>query len=199
MSNWYVKFGASGTGTGTSWTNAWATSTAIVWGSVAAGDTIWYAGSASIYATLTIGASGTSGNVIAIKRVRSTDAVPVAAAGWNSSFDSTVTINRVDWFGYSFVTLDGQIPNVGLVIANDNEAAKHGIDFSNQSSSDNTIVNLAIIGVALDQTTPNIGDVRCINLNFNGPDHGAPALHRPLHVARIPNADFHAKHAGHHD
>jgi hypothetical protein len=114
--NWYVRKGATGSNNGSNWTNAWNEMNQIRWTSVLPGDTIWLAG--GTYTTqLKPEKSGTSVNRIYVKRVRTTDTVPVAAAGWSSSFDSQVIINTdrgIAWESGtsqlgSYVTIDGRI------------------------------------------------------------------------------------------
>jgi len=94
MSNWYVKPGG-GTGAGTSWTTAWSIAGfSSHMGSIAPGDTVWFAGGNYGTVSFTISASGTSGNPITYKRVVASD--PIAgsvASDWNSSFDSTIVMN----------------------------------------------------------------------------------------------------------
>jgi hypothetical protein len=114
--DWYVLKSASGSNNGTDWTNAWNEMNQITWASVAAGDTIWLGG--GTYTTqLAIAKSGTDGSRIYIKRVRTTDAVPAAAAGWNAAFDAQVIINKDIGIKFpdsgsalgSYVTIDGRI------------------------------------------------------------------------------------------
>jgi len=112
--DWYVRKGATGSNNGTDWVNAWNEMNQINWNSVAAGDTIWLAG--GTYTTSLIpGKSGTSGSRIYVKKVLATDAVPAAAAGWNSSYDSQVVINTdqgIYWGSSttgSYVTIDGRV------------------------------------------------------------------------------------------
>ena len=73
--NWYVDKDATGSNSGTSWTNAWHGFDHVVWGAggVVAGDTLYISGgetSKTYVATknnmLTVGAAGTSGNFITI-------------------------------------------------------------------------------------------------------------------------------------
>jgi hypothetical protein len=120
--NYYVHVGATGSNNGSSWANAWNELNQINWSGIGAGDTIWLAG--GTYATtMNISASGSSGNPIYIRRVQATDSVPVAAAGWSSSFDSQVVVNvpvgsmtyGIGWaYGAgsgvgNYVTLDGRV------------------------------------------------------------------------------------------
>ncbi len=114
----YVRAGASGGArTGADWNNAWAGFSDIKWGDGAgrlgAGDTLWVAGG-TYTSPLVLGASGVSGNPIRVKRVLASDATPVAAAGWNASFDSQVAITAggsciyfVNAIG-SYVEIDGR-------------------------------------------------------------------------------------------
>ena len=106
--NWYVLKGATGANNGTSWTNAWNEMGQINFSTVACGDTIWLAG--GTYSTsLTVGKDCSGGSTLYIKRVLSSDAVPVAASGWKSAFDSQVII--LDWSGFAGIRLNG-IQNV---------------------------------------------------------------------------------------
>src|SRR2546426_9056061 len=91
--NWYVRPNSAGSNNGTDWNNAWSISSLnSSWSSISAGDTIWLAGGS--YTTAIVpNKSGSSGSLIYVKRVLSTDPAPTAAAGWSSSFDSLVTIH----------------------------------------------------------------------------------------------------------
>ena len=95
--NLYVRKGASGSNNGSDWNNAWTDVTQISWGGVNPGDSIWIAG--GTYGQLTIGDSGTTNNPIYIARVRSTNASPVSAAGWNSRLRFPVVLNLVNEYG----------------------------------------------------------------------------------------------------
>jgi hypothetical protein len=68
--NWYVDNSVVGSSNkGTSWANAWTSISAIGWGSINPGDTIYISGGSSsqvYYETLTIGASGTAASPINI-------------------------------------------------------------------------------------------------------------------------------------
>ncbi len=114
--NWYVRKGATGSNNGSNWTNAWNEMNQINWSSVSPGDTIWLAG--GTYTTpISVAKSGTLTNRINVQRVRSTDTVPVAAAGWNGAFDTQVIINNDRAIRFesstngvgSYVTIDGRI------------------------------------------------------------------------------------------
>jgi hypothetical protein len=101
--NWYVRPAAAGSANGTNWTNAWSLS-GINWSNVNPGDTIWMAGGS--YGGFATGRGGTSGQPITISRVNSSNAGPVAAAGWNSSFDSQVVLSSGITLS-AYVTIDG--------------------------------------------------------------------------------------------
>jgi hypothetical protein len=116
--NWYVSKVAAGTNAGTSWTNAWADFNNINFASVACGDTIWVAGGTQYSGSMTVNKTCTAGNVLQIKRVLASDAVPVAAAGWSSAFDSqvvnqngSVTIQGAYW------TIDGRVGDAATGVA----------------------------------------------------------------------------------
>jgi hypothetical protein len=76
MTNWYVDNAASGTNNGTSWTNAWQSFAAVVWGGagINAGDTLYISGgsssktyTASANYLLEITESGSLGSPITVK------------------------------------------------------------------------------------------------------------------------------------
>jgi hypothetical protein len=114
-SNWYVHKGATGANNGTSWTNAWNEMNQINFSGVACGDTIWLAGG-TYTTTLAVNKTCTSSSVLNINRVNLTDAVPVAAAGWQSSFDSQVALlNANITIQGAYVTISGRI---GAVASN---------------------------------------------------------------------------------
>ena len=67
---WYVDNSLGSNGNGTSWATAWNSFANIVWGSVAAGDTVLISGGAfgqTYNEALTIGASGSAGRPIVIR------------------------------------------------------------------------------------------------------------------------------------
>lgn len=72
MASWYLDSSATGSASGTSWTNAWTAFSSVVWGSagVDAGDTLYISGGSTskTYAgsQFTVGASGASDNVLTI-------------------------------------------------------------------------------------------------------------------------------------
>lgn len=153
--------GTYGTENGSSWSNAFDGFSDISWGSGAgslgAGDTLWIAGG-TYTDQLVIGASGTVGSSIVLKRVRSTDSVPVAAAGWNSSFDSQVVLggnqttfsdSKGNW------TLDGQIPD-GMLSAQGTD----GFALLKQGPGDNVRIQY------ITMTGPGFGAFCGYGINF---------------------------------
>jgi hypothetical protein len=107
--NYYVRHGATGSNNGSSWTNAWNDMNQINFSTLACGDTVWIAGG-----TYTKGLVGnkscTSSAVLTFNRVRSTDSVATAAAGWSTSYDSLVVIPNINISGPSaYITINGRI------------------------------------------------------------------------------------------
>lgn len=111
--NWYVSKTATGTGAGTSWTNAWTDFSSINYSSVACGDTIWIAGNSTYTTTLNINKTCTSGNPLTLKGVLATDTTPVASPGWSSAFD--VSVNQIKAtnaqviFCCAYIVFDGRV------------------------------------------------------------------------------------------
>lgn len=95
---WYVSSTVASSGNGQSWATAWKNSSNIQWGSIAAGDTIYFDGGTSglsYGAFSTITASGTANNYITI--ARSTEA----------GRDGIVTIATPFIISGSYVKFDG--------------------------------------------------------------------------------------------
>ena len=115
--NLYVTPGGSGSHSGADWNNAFTGMGGVVWGSGAgqlgAGDTLWIAGG-----TYTSGFTVSQPSVT-IRRASSTYTQCTSAAGWNSTFDSTVTITsaatQVIYCAQDSFTLDGVSPG-GILI-----------------------------------------------------------------------------------
>jgi hypothetical protein len=177
--NYYVRKGATGTNAGTSWTNAWNEMSQINFSSVACGDTIWVAGG-TYSTTLTAVKNCSSGAALTINRVLSTDSVPAAAAGWNTSFDSQVII--LNWSGYAGirlnginnVTIDGRAGNplkgtaYGIVVQCSTLTSCDGIN-DGASNNNYTIQNVEIYGptCVMSQSCNNNG-ASGINLPYGG-------------------------------
>jgi hypothetical protein len=169
--NWYVVPGGAGNQGGTAWTNASDVSS-IHWSSVNPGDTIWLAGG-TYTNTIAVGKSGSAGNPIVIKRVLSTDATPTASPGWNSSYDSTVIINLVNGSGgYSWWTLDGQVPYGGIIVTNPTVTTGNGIELGNVGPENYiSLLNLDDAGSVQDGVGGS-QDIRALNFNLQTPSHG---------------------------
>jgi hypothetical protein len=107
--NFYVRKGATGANSGSDWNNAWNEMSQINFSKVSCGDTVWIAG--GTYTTPLRGnKSCTSGSVLTFNRVRTTDSAPVAAPGWNASYDSLITLPSIDIPGPSaYITISGRI------------------------------------------------------------------------------------------
>lgn len=118
--NWYVDNAASGSNNGTSWTNAWTSMTAVVWGGagVKAGDTLYISGgstSKTYTEKWTVGASGSAGNLINIRVGQ--DAGHNGAGGQGVIFDydaggDSNTGNAVGLGGNNYLYFDGSYGGV---------------------------------------------------------------------------------------
>lgn len=175
--DWYVRPSAAGADNGTDWSNAWnITSLNSHWSSVGAGDTVWMAGgsySTSIVPTK----SGSAGNLIYIKRVLSSDAVPTAAAGWSASFDSPVTnhpasasaINFTTSANGSYVYVDGRT-NYGIVLITDDFNPESGgcVSFGGYGPSNITFAHIDMAGPGGSHTFVNNQGVFTIGYNVGG-------------------------------
>lgn len=156
MADWYIRTSSAGTAAGTSWTNAWSIANYNSnQASVAAGDTVWMAG--GTYTTgFSFSKSGTAGNPITIKRVLSTDAVPVAASGWSSAFDSLVLITPSGnipflWAGSGgdYITIDGR--------------SAYGIEAGYDNTAD------AFLGAVSFNSSASVNDVTLQYCDLHGP------------------------------
>lgn len=114
----FLNGAATGTGTGATWANAYATTTAMNTASSgwAAGDVICMAGGTYTGQGLVPGASGTSGSPITYKRATASDPTcGSSTTGWNSAFDSLVTINGgallSNGLTTNYITVDGMVAN----------------------------------------------------------------------------------------
>lgn len=187
--NWYVRSGGTGSGSGADWNNAWTLST-IAWGSVKPGDTIWLAGG-NYSDAIVIGASGTSNAYISIKRVRSTDSTPTAAAGWNSAFDSQVVVAPQNtfpcaWNGPnalgSYVSIDGRMDSgISFQLANLSGASFSypGAIYFSQSCNGTafvTLTNLDLTGPVPAGSLTYSGNGYLAGLSFRGGPYGGSGI-----------------------
>jgi hypothetical protein len=116
--NLFVTQNGAGSANGADWNNAWAGGPSIVWGGGAgqagAGDTVWFAG--GNHSGVIVGASGTAGSKIYLKRARATNSECTSSAGWQASFDNQVGFGAfnghvIDMNQHSYIVIDGQITN----------------------------------------------------------------------------------------
>lgn len=148
--NWYVRTGATGSNNGSDWNNAWSIS-GINWGSVRGGDTIWLGGG-KYSAGINVGASGSSGSPITIKRATSKDSAPTGAAGWSSALDSQAVITEINDSQFSYITIDGN--------------STYGIQVL-MSSNGGVGIQAAYSG--------NVSNLKLLNIEVKGPYSSAPA------------------------
>ncbi|WP_213806317.1 hypothetical protein [Granulicella sp. dw_53] len=109
--NYYVRKDATGSNKGSDWTNAWNEMSMINFSRLSCGDTVWIAGGI-YFSSLQGNALCTAENPLTINRVLATDEVPAAAEGWNTSYDGTVIIPKIDIPGPSaYIAIDGRVAN----------------------------------------------------------------------------------------
>jgi len=184
--NWYVSKAASGANNGTTWTNAWQDFNNINFSSVACGDTIWVAGGTPYSGSMTLSKTCTSSAVLMIRRVLSTDSVPVAAAGWNSSFDSQVVNNNgtVTLAG-SYITIDGRVGDAPTGVPYGIQWAYTGNSVTAFGNTSTTISNITLshieaFGPSCAGTGSCTGNTWGLNLN-QGQDNNTLVDHCWLH------------------
>jgi hypothetical protein len=105
--NWYVDNAASGSNNGTSWINAWRAFNLINWALIVPGDTLYISGgstSKTYNETLTIGKSGTPGNLITVSTGQDTGHNGTVVIDGQLTRYSAATIN-----GKSYIKLTGQV------------------------------------------------------------------------------------------
>ncbi len=115
--------GSSSPQDGSSWNHAWPGTSAIKWGTGAgqlgAGDTLWMAG--GTYGAFSIGANGSAGSPITIKRATASFPTAINSPGWQSSYDSQIVIAVPTCNGCQgiygappnsdYITIDGSVDN----------------------------------------------------------------------------------------
>jgi len=152
---WYVDNLATGSRTGASWANAWPNFASIKWGTggVTAGDTLYISGgliSKTYKETLTVGASGTAGNVITISTGQDlghNGQVIIDGGSYARSYGIRIASKsfikitgkvgtsqnmRVTGFADGGVVFDGNMNNLEIAYLesdhNGNTSDRHGID-----------------------------------------------------------------------
>ncbi len=177
--NWFVRQGAAGVNNGFDWINAWTDVTNINWAAIQPGDIIWLAG--GTYGQLVIGASGNPNRRIFIKRVRSTNSIPVSAAGWNTNYDSVVIINFITCNNPgdgNCITIDGQVPYGGIVVTNRLLGEDYAVNLNVSGASYFELLNLDIGGVST-MNAIFTGEGRCFSATTAS--HGLHVAYCKLH------------------
>ena len=157
----YVRPTATGAANGTDWNNAWAVNT-INWSSINAGDTIWLAGGTHT-GIMRPTKGGSAGNFVYVKRVRATDSAPVAAAGWNSAFDSQVIIATggtalyFDTPGISYLYFDGRV-DMGLQLVCGNSSGNQASCNITRAANNLTFTNIDFTGPGSSASGVSVGN-----------------------------------------
>ena len=174
--SWYIDNTASGSHNGTSWTNAWASFSQIVWGAggVVGGDTLYISGgstSKTYTATgnnmLTVGASGSSGSRITI----ATGAKSPSPTGHNGLviFDGNSNYNTlINVASRNYITIDGeksgatnwQFKNVSM-----SSSENAAIDFSSSNFFIATYLEILTIPMGLYGTYANDSEISYCNIH----------------------------------
>jgi len=175
--NLYVTPAGAGSRSGANWSNAFAGFGGVVWGGGAgqlgAGDTLWVAGGA-YSSQLQLKGSGTAGNLINIKRARSTNSECSSAVGWLASYDSQVVINATDGIMISssltngpgrYTVVDGQVKD-GIRVNFPDVSGGRGILIEGYGSFNSTFRNIGSYGPATNvlglHPAGFVNDVRCL-------------------------------------
>jgi hypothetical protein len=147
----FVRAGATGSGTGADWDNAWSSFDTMNWSSINPGDTVYIA--AGTYGVLTVIKSGKLGSPITFKRATVAEHGASTVAGWSAAYDGRVIIDGGgglaavgfgeggDWMSKSFVTIDGAT-RYGIWLRN----ATYGVRADRGPSCDNIILRFLEIG-----------------------------------------------------
>jgi hypothetical protein len=154
--DWFVRpdGGSYGSGTGRDWSNAFAGLGGISWSSVACGDTIWVAGG-NYTRDLAPAKKCSASSRLSIRRARTDAAAATSAAGWSSSFASTVhqisgagIVFNGDW---DYITISGRTTagggDRGWWIDMTGRTSGAGIEFVNGAGADyNTMEYMDVQG-----------------------------------------------------
>jgi len=168
--NLYVTPSGAGSANGSSWSNAFAGFSGVSWGSGAgqlgAGDTLWVGGGTYNHA-LELKGSGSAGNLLNIKRARSTDTECTSVSGWSAGYDSQVVINPgTDTWGIwmqspsqtgpgRYIIVDGRITD-GIRINPIQVPMSAGILIWGQASFNSTFRYIEIYGPSTSAITSGI-------------------------------------------
>jgi hypothetical protein len=146
--NFFVRAGASAGGNGSSWSSAWNDCAAINWSSIKPGDTVYFAGGSYGQLRPPRLFSGSAAAPISFVRARVGD----PGAGWNNSYDSTVTFTApsrdVAIYMYdkcNYLTFDGRVTS-GIIAKYGTGGSGKGVEIDGPASSYVNFYHIKTIG-----------------------------------------------------
>ena len=160
--NHYIRQGASGSGSGSDWTNACPSfSGSCAVGSLVRGDTYYVAGGSYSAPTWNRGASGTS--VITIKRATATD--HGTDTGWSAAFDGQVNWTNRWAIGTGYWNFDG-VTGQSVPLS---QAVPYGFRIADNGAGGQGLIEITGGGDNITVGHTDIDGVQCCNGSFTGP------------------------------
>jgi hypothetical protein len=164
--NWYVDNAASGNNNGTSWGNAWRSFAAINWALIVPGDTLYISGgptSKTYNETLTIGKSGTSGNLITVSTGQNTGHSGVVVIEGQLTRNCSLILD-----GKSYVKITGQVG----------------------SSTNMNLTRGTLCGLSLNGASTNL-EIAYLEISSNGISKDTDGITATLSYNSNPNIEIH--------
>src|SRR6266436_5096594 len=149
--NFYVRASIGSSGNGSDWNQAWKDTSNINWGSLNAGDIVYFAG--GNYGQLRPAKGGGNGAPISFVRARASDSACSGATGWQAGFDSTVIFQAPSGSPVAIylydkkdnLTFDGKVPG-GFECRFGNTGQGGGCEIDGPASSQVTFRYIKTVG-----------------------------------------------------